>query len=52
MLINVTKSELKTIIFNLPVSELAFANAKNEFVVESGKFKLAIDKFSKEITVK
>ena len=50
--VEIKGGELKTIIFDLPVSELAFANAKNEFVVEPGKFKLAIDKFSKEITVR
>jgi beta-glucosidase len=44
--------EIKTIMFDLPVSELAFANANNEFVVEPGKFKLSIDKFSKEIIVR
>ena len=44
--------ESKTITFNLPVSELAFANSDNQFVVESGKFKLSIDNLSKEITVR
>ncbi|MEL0009864.1 MAG: glycoside hydrolase family 3 N-terminal domain-containing protein [Flammeovirgaceae bacterium] len=50
--VEIKGGELKTINFNLPVNELAFANAKNEFIVEPGKFKLAIDKFSKEITVR
>ena len=44
--------ESKTITFNLPVSELAFANSDNQFVVESGKFKLSIDNLSTEITVR
>ena len=50
--VEIKGGELKTINFNLPVNELAFANAKNEFIVEPGKFKLAIDKLSKEITVR
>ena len=50
--IEIKAGEMKTITFELPVSELAFANSDNQFVVESGKFKLAIDNLSKEITVR
>ena len=50
--IELKAGEMKTITFELPVSELAFANSDNQFVVESGKFKLSIDNLSKEITVK
>ena len=41
----------ETVSFNLPVSELAFVNSDNEFVVEPGKFKLQINNLSKEITI-
>ena len=41
----------KTIIFDLPVDNLAFVNLNNDYIVEPGKFKLTIDKLSKEITV-
>ena len=50
--IELKAGEMKTITFKLPVSELAFANSDNQFVVESGKFKLSIDNLSKEITVR
>ena len=50
--IDLKAGEMKTITFELPVSELAFANSDNQFVVESGKFKLSIDNLSKEITVR
>ena len=50
--IELKAGEIKTITFELPVSELAFANSDNQFVVESGKFKLSIDNLSKEITVR
>ena len=50
--IELKAGEMKTITFELPVSELAFANSDNQFVVESGKFKLSIDNLSKEITVR
>ena len=50
--IELKAGEMKTITFELPVSELAFANSHNQFVVESGKFKLSIDNLSKEITVR
>jgi len=50
--IELRAGEMKTITFELPVSELAFANSDNQFVVESGKFKLSIDNLSKEITVR
>ena len=43
--------ETKTIIFDLPVDNLAFVNLNNDYIVEPGKFKLTIDKLSKEITV-
>ncbi len=50
--VKVNAGETKTIIFNLPVSELAFVNSENEFVVEPGRFNLSIDNLSKEISVK
>ena len=50
--IELKAGEMKTITFELPVSELAFANSDNQFVVESGKFKLSIDNLSKEITIR
>ena len=50
--IELKAGEMKTITFELPVSELAFVNSDNQFVVESGKFKLSIDNLSKEITVR
>ncbi len=50
--IELKAGEMKTITFELPVSELAFANSENQFVVESGKFKLSIDNLSKEIIVR
>ncbi len=50
--IELKAGEMKTITFELPVSELAFANSDNQFVVESGKFKLSIDNLSKEISIR
>ena len=50
--VKVNAGENKTITFNLPVSELAFVNSENEFVVEPGRFNLSIDNLSKEISVK
>ncbi len=50
--VEIKAGESKTITFDLPVSELAFANSDNQFVVESGKFKLSIDNLSREITVR
>ena len=50
--IELKAGEMKTITFELPVSELAFVNSDNQFVVESGKFKLSIDNLSKEISVR
>ena len=50
--VKVKAGEKKTITFNLPVSELAFVNSENEFVVEPGRFNLSIDNLSKEISVK
>ena len=49
--VEIKAGETKTIIFNLPVDNLAFVNLNNDYIVESGKFKLTIDKLSKEITV-
>ena len=40
--VKIEAGEIKTIEFNLPVSELSFVNSENEFVVEPGKFKLSI----------
>ncbi len=50
--VKVNAGETKTITFNLPVSELAFVNSDNEFVVEPGRFSLSVDNLSKEISVK
>ena len=50
--VKIEAGEIKTIEFNLPVSELSFVNSENEFVVEPGKFKLSIDKLSKEIIIR
>ena len=50
--VEIKAGESKTITFDLPVSELAFANSDNQFVVEEGKFKLSIDNLSREITVR
>ena len=44
--VEIKAGESKTITFDLPVSELAFANSDNQFVVEEGKFKLSIDNLS------
>lgn len=41
----------ESVSFNLPVSELAFVNSDNEFVVEPGKFKLQISNLTKEIII-
>ena len=49
--LEIKAGETKTIIFNLPVDNLAFVNLNNDYIVESGKFKLTIDKLSKEIIV-
>ena len=49
--VEIKAGETKTIIFDLPVGNLAFVNLNNDYVVEQGKFKLTIDKLSKEITV-
>ena len=50
--VDIKAGQIKTIKFDLPVTELAFANSDNEFVVEPGMFKLSIDKFSREITIR
>ena len=50
--VEIKAGEKKTITFDLPVDELAFVNADNQLVVEPGNFKLTIDKFSKEISVR
>ena len=49
--VEIKAGETKTIIFDLPVNNLAFVNLNNDYIVEPGKFKLTIDKLSKEITV-
>ena len=49
--VEIKAGETKTIIFHLPVDNLAFVNLNNDYIVEPGKFKLTIDKLSKEITV-
>ena len=49
--IEIKAGQTKTIIFDLPVDNLAFVNLNNDYIVEPGKFKLTIDKLSKEITV-
>ncbi len=49
--VEVKAGETKTIIFDLPVSNLAFVNLNNDYVIEPGKFKLTIDKLTKDITV-
>ncbi len=50
--VKVNAGENKTITFNLPVSELAFVNSDNQFVVEPGRFNLSVDNLSKEISIK
>ena len=50
--VEIKAGEKKTVTFNLPVDELAFVNADNQLVVEPGNFKLTIDRFSKEISVR
>ena len=50
--VEIKAGEKKTITFDLPVDELAFVNADNQLVVEPGNFKLTIDRFSKEISVR
>ena len=50
--VEIKAGEKKTITFKLPIDELAFVNADNQLVVEPGDFKLTIDKFSKEISVR
>ena len=50
--VKVNAGETKTITFNLPVSELAFVNSDNQFVVEPGRFNLSVDNLSKEISIK
>ena len=49
--VEIKAGETKTIIFDLPVDNLAFVNLNNDYIVEPGKFKLTINKLSKEITV-
>ena len=49
--VEIKAGETKTIIFDLPVDNLAFVNLNNDYIVEPGKFKLTIDKLSEEITV-
>ena len=49
--ININARESVLVEFYLPVTELAFANAQNIFVVEPGKFKISISNLSKEISV-
>ena len=49
--VEIKAGQTKTIIFDLPVDNLAFVNLNNDYIVEPGKFKLIIDKLSKEITV-
>ena len=49
--VEIKAGETKTIIFDLPVDNLTFVNLNNDYIVEPGKFKLTIDKLSKEITV-
>jgi len=49
--INIKAGESALVDFYLPVTELAFANADNDFVVEPGKFKLSISSLFKEINV-
>ena len=49
--VKIKAGQTKTIIFDLPVDNLAFVNLNNDYIVEPGKFKLTIDKLSKEITV-
>ena len=50
--VKVKAGETKTITFNLPVSELAFVNSDNQFIVEPGRFNLSVDNLSKEISIK
>lgn len=50
--VEIKAGEKKTITFELPIDELAFVNADNQLVVEPGNFKLTIDRFSKEISVR
>ena len=50
--VEIKAGEKKTITFDLPIDELAFVNADNQLVVEPGNFKLTIDRFSKEISVR
>ena len=50
--VKVNAGENKTITFNLPVSELAFVNSDNQFIVEPGRFNLSINNLSKEILIK
>ena len=50
--LEIKAGEKKTITFDLPVDELVFVNADNQLVVEPGNFKLTIDRFSKEISVR
>ena len=50
--VEIKAGEKKTITFDLPVDELAFVNVDNQLVVEPGNFKLTIDRFSKEISVR
>ena len=49
--VKVNAGENKTIIFDLPVSELAFVNSDNQFIVEPGRFNLSINNLSKEILI-
>ena len=50
--VEIKAGEKKTMTFDLPVDELAFVNSDNQLVVEPGNFKLTIDRFSKEISVR
>ena len=50
--VEIKAGEKKTITFDLPIDELAFVNADNQLVVEPGNFKLTVNRFTKEISVR
>ncbi len=46
----VSAGETKNVKFKIPVADLAFVNAKNEFIVEQGNFSLSVGPSSGDLT--
>lgn len=50
--VKIKANEIKTITFQLPVSELAFVDQKNKWKIENGEFLVQINGLKKKVTVK